>query len=212
VFLTIWDGGGTDTYDLSNYQSDVSIDLEPGHWTTTSPLQLATLDIGHPATGNVANALLYQDNPSSLIENATGGSGSDILAGNYGANALTGGRGNDQLDGAPGVDTAVYSGARANYNVTSNADGSWTVVDTRAGSPDGTDTLLNMELLQFSDSTMDLGAQQPPPQVQPPPPPPPPSGEKSVVTEISEFFFHLMGVDDTALLGANLFPDDMSYS
>ena len=163
VFLTIWDGGGSDAYDLSNYQTSVRVDLEPGHWTITSAIQLADLGSGHYARGNVANALLYNGNPASLIENAIGGSAADILIGNLANNAFTGGKGNDVLDGAAGSDTAVYSGASANYTLTQNADGSWTIVDMRTGSPDGTDTLRNMELLQFSNSTTVLGAQSPPP-------------------------------------------------
>ena len=60
VFLTVWDGGGADTYDLSNYATDVSIDLRPGQWSVTAPDQLANLDAfsvaGNFACGNVFNA------------------------------------------------------------------------------------------------------------------------------------------------------------
>src|SRR6185295_7961228 len=65
------------------------------------------------------------------------------------------------------TDTAVYSGPSTSYQVTQNSDGSWTVTDLRTNSPDGTDTLRNIEYLQFSDMTVALGT------VQPPPPPPP---------------------------------------
>ena len=40
--------------------------------------------------------------------------------------------------------------------MTQNADGSWKVVDLRAGSPDGTDTLTNIDFLQFSDTQLSL--------------------------------------------------------
>ncbi|MGD9502765.1 MAG: M10 family metallopeptidase, partial [Methyloceanibacter sp.] len=69
IFLTIWDGGGTDTYDFSNYTTDLDVSLAPGEWTTTSSAQLANLGSGHYAAGNIANALLYQGNTASLIEN-----------------------------------------------------------------------------------------------------------------------------------------------
>ena len=74
VFLTIWDGGGNDTYDLSNYTTGVSINLLPGEWTKTADNQLADLTRGNDrssglARGNVANALLFNDDPRSLIEN-----------------------------------------------------------------------------------------------------------------------------------------------
>ena len=33
IFMTIWDGGGVDTYDFSSYTKPISIDLRPGEWT-----------------------------------------------------------------------------------------------------------------------------------------------------------------------------------
>src|SRR3712207_3786784 len=44
IFLTVWDGGGIDTYDFSNYATNLKVDLQPGAWTTTSAAQLARLD------------------------------------------------------------------------------------------------------------------------------------------------------------------------
>lgn len=98
VFMTIWDGGGTDTYDLSNYSTAVTIDLRPGHWTTTSVIQLANLGLGNRAEGNVANSLLFEGNPASLIENAIGGPAGDTLIANQAANRLTGNGGSDIFD------------------------------------------------------------------------------------------------------------------
>ncbi len=95
VFMTIWDGGGTDTYDLSNYNNGSTIDLRPGEWTTTSTDQLANLGDGHTARGNVANSLLFQGNTASAIENGKGGAGADTLIANLVANQLTGNGGND---------------------------------------------------------------------------------------------------------------------
>ena len=158
VFLTIWDGGGHDTYDFSNYSNGVTVNLSPGAWTVTSATQLANLGNGHTAIGNIANALEFQGNTASLIENAIGGSGNDNLTGNTADNALTGGGGNDTLDGVSGTDTAVYSGKSTDYKVTANADGSYTVTDLRSGSPDGTDTLKHIDLLKFSDTTVALGS------------------------------------------------------
>src|SRR5581483_9242821 len=36
IFMTVWDGGGNDTYDFSNYITDLSVNLLPGQWTTAS--------------------------------------------------------------------------------------------------------------------------------------------------------------------------------
>ena len=33
IFETIWDGGGIDTYNLSNYTTDLEINLAPGQWS-----------------------------------------------------------------------------------------------------------------------------------------------------------------------------------
>ncbi|WP_210489559.1 M10 family metallopeptidase [Microvirga antarctica] len=106
IFSTIWDGGGVDTYDFSNYRTDLSVDLRPGCWSTVSERQLA--DLGgyfNFAAGNIANAELYRGNVRSLIENATGGSGDDTLLGNVGANVLEGRAGSDRLAGRQGNDT-----------------------------------------------------------------------------------------------------------
>ena len=60
---------------------------------------------------------------------------------------------NDQpdSDGIVDVDVAVFSGVMADYVITFNPDGSITVVDN-AGT-DGTDTLRNIEQLQFLDTS-----------------------------------------------------------
>ncbi|WP_202618033.1 M10 family metallopeptidase C-terminal domain-containing protein [Aureimonas leprariae] len=104
IYGTVWDGGGTDTYDLSNYTSDLDVDLAPGAFSTFSAGQLGGRS-GFTAAGNVANALLHDDDPRSLIENAVGGSGNDRIAGNVAANVLTGNAGSDTLSGREGNDT-----------------------------------------------------------------------------------------------------------
>jgi len=114
VFLTVWDGGGNDTYDLSNYTASdtlgaTTIDLRPGEWSTISQIQIANLGQGHSARGNVANALLYQGNTASLIENASGSQAVDTIIANQVANHLTGNGGADVFkwsasgDSAPGA-------------------------------------------------------------------------------------------------------------
>jgi serralysin len=114
IFLTVWDGGGVDTYDLSNYSGNVRINLAPGAWTVTSTAQLAKLhyDGSKVAVGNVANALLHKGDLRSLIENATGGLGHDQIIGNQGANVLNGGAGRDLLVGAGGQDV-LWGGSGA---------------------------------------------------------------------------------------------------
>ncbi len=91
IFRTIWDGDGNDTYDFSNYATDLSVDLRPGSYSKLSPSQVVDLGDGHRANGNVYNALLYFDSPRSLIENARGGIGNDRIIGNQANNRLDGG-------------------------------------------------------------------------------------------------------------------------
>jgi hypothetical protein len=164
IFTTIWDGNGIDTYDLSNYTTGVSINLNPGASSVTSAAQLAYLGNGHYAQGNIYNAYQVNGDQRSLIDNATGGSGNDVLIGNAIANVLNGGGGNDILIGGGGNDTiiggsgtdvAVYSGNRANYLITYNAaTQTFTVADQRSGTPDGTGTVIGVENFQFADGTI----------------------------------------------------------
>jgi serralysin len=148
VFLTIWDGGGIDTYDFSAYTAAVSVDLAPGGWSVSATNQLARLDtrLGQEvlARGNVFNALLYDDNPASLIENAVGGAGNDTLSGNSATNHLQGGAGadlllglggDDILDGGAGADTMIGGTGHDLYHVNHPGD----VVVERLG--EGTDTI-----------------------------------------------------------------------
>ena len=113
ILETIWDGGGKDTFDFSNYKTNVVCDLQPSGWSTPSSAQLANLGGSsnpHFARGSIATALLFNGDPASLIENATGGSGNDKLFGNFGANTLRGNAGKDQLKGMEGADK-LFGGA-----------------------------------------------------------------------------------------------------
>ncbi|MGF9758001.1 M10 family metallopeptidase [Microvirga sp. 0TCS3.31] len=153
ILLTIWDGGGTDTYDFSNYGTNLKVDLRPGNWTTTSQTQLAQLSAEGStlAVGNIANALPHNGDTRSLIENAVGGSGSDTLIGNDGENLLWGGAGDDVLDGGLGDDTAVFNDKQANYSILKLSDGSIQLADLRTDTPDGVDILSGIETFQFRD-------------------------------------------------------------
>lgn len=118
IFMTVWDGNGIDTYDLSAYTTGVNVNLNPGSSSLLSSVQQAYLGysygtsgyVYHYASGNVYNALLYNNDTRSLIENAIGGSGDDTLIGNQAANMLNGGNGDDRLEGGAGNDT-IYGGS-----------------------------------------------------------------------------------------------------
>lgn len=117
LFRTVWDGGGIDTYDFSGYGSNrqMRIDLAPGSWTDVdadSDYQAADLNNpdGSFARGQVFNALLFNNDTRSLIENAIGGAGDDWIKGNQANNRLEGRAGNDTLEGFDGHDTLDQGG------------------------------------------------------------------------------------------------------
>ncbi len=112
VFQSLWDGGGNDTYDLSNYGGGVQINLMPGAWTTTSSVQRAYLGDGHYAEGNIANTLLSNGDTRSLIENAIGGAGNDQIIGNQTNNVLRGNAGDDTIFSGLGDDIAEGGAGR----------------------------------------------------------------------------------------------------
>lgn len=162
ILMTLWDGGGTDTYDFSNYTTNANINLNPGEWTTPAQTQRANLGnngSGGPtyfARGSIANALLYNNDARSLIENAVGGSGNDSIVGNAANNLLIGGAGNDTIDGGAGNDIAGYSVASSASTLTRTAS-AYTVVATGLG----TDTLSNIEVLRFTDRDINLSSIHP---------------------------------------------------
>jgi Ca2+-binding RTX toxin-like protein len=108
VFMTVWDGGGNDTYDFSRYASALTVDLNPGSYSITATGQLAYLGNGQYAHGNVYNAYLFNGDARSYIENAIGGSGGDTLVGNAVGNRLDGRVGADILTGGGGDDIFVF--------------------------------------------------------------------------------------------------------
>jgi serralysin len=107
IFATIWDGGGIDTYDLSDYSSNLVLTLVPGGHSTFDTDQLALLHRNgtEVARGSIFNALQYNGDARSLIENAIGGSGDDYIGGNDANNHLVGNGGNDTLNAEGGIDT-----------------------------------------------------------------------------------------------------------
>ncbi|MCA8928736.1 MAG: cadherin-like domain-containing protein [Alphaproteobacteria bacterium] len=114
VFRTVWDGNGNDTYDFSNYTTSLNVDLTPGGYVdldANGNFQRAMLDFGYAgnpvtyARGHLFNALQYQGDARSLIENAKGGSGDDVFTGNAADNTFTGNGGNDIFLESAGNDT-----------------------------------------------------------------------------------------------------------
>ncbi|HZF96319.1 MAG TPA: M10 family metallopeptidase C-terminal domain-containing protein, partial [Allosphingosinicella sp.] len=85
-----------------------------------------------------------------------GTAGYDLIDGGGGDDVLTGRGGDDDLFGGDGIDTAVYAGNRADYEI--QTGGKVTVRDLNAANGDeGTDSLDGIERLRFADMTVSLG-------------------------------------------------------
>ncbi len=88
---------------------------------------------------------------SSNNEFFFGGGSGDTINADGGNDGITGQGGDDAIDGGAGTDMAIFSGAQAQYTVTTS--GTIQVQDNVANR-DGTDTLSNVEVLQFSDGIL----------------------------------------------------------
>jgi peptidase M10/serralysin-like protein/Big-like domain-containing protein/matrixin len=139
---TMVGGTGNDTYYVDSL-SDVVIE-NSGEGTDTVYVTVS----GYTLAANVEIGRIAVTTGATLTGNALD-------------NTLYGNSGNDTLDGGAGTDKVVYSGLSSDYQLVHNADGSWTITDLRAGSPDGTDTLINIEQVQFSDTLITLGGTSP---------------------------------------------------
>lgn len=106
--------------------------------------------------GNAANNTLTGNAGDDML---AGGRGEDELIGDEGDDELIGGEGDDMLDGGAGTDTAVYDGPCASYTIErDDVTGQVTIAHT-AGL-DGVDTLVNVESARFTDGILDLTAEE----------------------------------------------------
>ncbi|WP_165375336.1 DUF4214 domain-containing protein [Roseovarius nitratireducens] len=101
--------------------------------------------------------------PDRLVDDADGANndmtilgkgGDDTLVGRAGDDILDGGKGDDILRGGEGNDVAKYSGSRDSYTVTLSDVG--VSISDRRSDGDGTDTLIDIETLGFSDTDWNL--------------------------------------------------------
>ena len=139
----IWDAGGTDTLDFSNFSKANTISLVDGEYSTIG------FDVDWSMTDNLGIAF------DAIIEDAIGGSGDDTIKGNDSSNSIEGGPGNDIIDGGKGNDTAVYKGLSSEFIIKNNDDGTISVEDLAISElNEGSDSLTNIEYMKFSDKTI----------------------------------------------------------
>ncbi|MBS0471020.1 MAG: M10 family metallopeptidase C-terminal domain-containing protein [Proteobacteria bacterium] len=139
--LALWDMGTGNTLDLSGYSTGSSVSLVAGTFSSFAGM-----------TNNLAIAY------GTAIDGFVGTSGADTVAGNNDGDTFQGGGGNDSFTGGTGVDTAVFSGNYADYTITFMGGTTYQVTDTRLTSPDGVDSVTQVEKAKFADQTITLGA------------------------------------------------------
>ena len=92
-------------------------------------------------------------NTGNTAANVQAGAGNDSITGGSAADTIDGGAGNDLIDGGAGTDMVRFDAAQSRFTITKNSDVSFTVADklTAEFGGLGTDTLSNIENLQFND-------------------------------------------------------------
>lgn len=100
-------------------------------------------------SGNAYAGTTY--NFTTIASSTTGTSGNDTLTGGAGNDTLTGGAGNDTINGGAGVDIAAYSATKASCTITKTSTGF-----TLSAGTEGSDTLTNIERLNFADKKVAL--------------------------------------------------------
>ncbi|MDD5717276.1 MAG: Ig-like domain-containing protein, partial [Sulfuricurvum sp.] len=141
---TIFGGSGKDN--ISGNAGNDIIDAGEGNDIVSGGSGADTI---HGGSGNdILNA-------GSDNDTVFGDEGDDILYGSRGNDILSGGSGNDTIDGGADTDSVLFSGNRSDYTITYNAsDKTYTIKDNREGSPEGTDSVKNIEKFVFADKTL----------------------------------------------------------
>lgn len=119
-----------------------------GAWRSTySPYDIAAFNWLYGGDGLRGALGINSDAGGRYI---TGSYKDDVLVGTAFNDTLQGNGGNDMIDGGAGIDTVVYNGNRNSYTFGTLADGALTV-----SGAEGTDTLRNIDWLQFADMTVE---------------------------------------------------------
>lgn len=90
---------------------------------------------------------------SSDLFTRTGTAGNDFIFGGVSADVLVGGAGSDLLHGGRGIDTAMFQGNRADFDI---AYGHGKVTVTSRADGGSVDTLVNVERIAFTDGAVDV--------------------------------------------------------
>jgi len=128
VTFTVYDTGGTDTFDFSSYSAHQRMDLREEAHSDLAGLdgnigiaRGTVIEIGLTGTGNDVITGNSADNGLSA------GFGADTVAGGAGNDAILGGSGNDSLMGEDGFD--LIEGGSGNNSIDGGAGGDLLISD-----------------------------------------------------------------------------------
>lgn len=141
---TLRDAGGTDVLNLSGNSLGAYVDMKPGSFSS----------IGITSQGYSAYNNVFID-PGTTIENLIGTPYDDVVFGNDANNTIYEWGGNDVIDGRGGINTVVYVGKHADYNIKPSEIAQHWLVEGKNGAI-GSDDLTNVQFLQFADSKVIL--------------------------------------------------------
>jgi serralysin len=155
-YQTIWDAGGIDTL-VWEGTTGRTLDLRGGNFS----------NLGNPVTlipgvtQNETVAIAYK----TVIEDARGGSGNDILIGNSVANVLWGNggadtiysaEGDDTIVGGAGHDRAIMDGKLAAHKITD-----YGFYGLHSHGPEDVEELFEIEVLDFTDGVVTIADNDP---------------------------------------------------
>jgi len=119
--VTIYNAGVSNTLDLSGYDTDATINLNAGAFSSAGGL-----------VNNIGIAY------NTRVDTAIGGAGNDIIYSNANSN---------RIDGGAGTNTVVFAGAKTDYAVVRTSANAATVTDRTTGA---VSTLTNVQDITFA--------------------------------------------------------------
>lgn len=141
--------GGTDVFNGAALTGAMTVDLGTGTATVAGQSVTVTANAIEQAIGGDGNDLIIAGTADSLL---VGARGNDTLRGGVGADTLVGGRGNDTIEGGGGFDTVRVNAFWSTTTLTRDGDA------VILAGPDGTDRLVGVERIEFTDRAIILAA------------------------------------------------------
>jgi Ca2+-binding RTX toxin-like protein len=100
------------------------------------------------------DSLIGSDHPDLLV----GGTGNDSLFGGKKRDKIMGEQGSDFINGGDGKDTLIFKGPASEYKlIATGSEGGYQISHLGGSGFDGIDEFYQIEVLQFSDQTLNIG-------------------------------------------------------